>query len=76
RKIATIIFIAMSLAIYMVMGSAPAALLVFAGGFNGLIFPIGMTLFIFVAWRRQDLMNCYKYPMWLQWSAILVCALT
>ncbi|EMH9469529.1 NRAMP family divalent metal transporter [Proteus mirabilis] len=76
RNIATIIFIAISLAIYMVMGTAPAALLVFAGGFNGLILPIGMTLFIFVAWRRQDLMNGYKYPMWLQWSAILVCSLT
>lgn len=76
RNIATIIFIAISLAIYMGMGTAPAALLVFAGGFNGLILPIGMTLFIFVAWRRQDLMNSYKYPAWLLWSGILVCALT
>lgn len=76
RNIATIIFIAISLAIYMVMGTAPAALLVFAGGFNGLILPIGMTLFIFVAWRRQDLMNGYKYPAWLLWSGIFVCALT
>ena len=76
RNIATIIFIAISLAIYMVMGTAPAALLVFAGGFNGLILPIGMTLFIFVAWRRQDLMNGYKYPSWLLWSGIFVCALT
>lgn len=76
RNIATIIFITISLVIYMVMGTAPAALLVFAGGFNGLILPIGMTLFIFVAWRRQDLMNGYKYPAWLLWSGILVCALT
>ncbi|MEQ4922469.1 NRAMP family divalent metal transporter [Proteus hauseri] len=76
RNIATIIFIAVSLVIYMVMGTAPAALLVFAGGFNGLILPIGMTLFIFVAWRRQDLMNGYKYPAWLLWSGIIVCALT
>ncbi|WP_193017037.1 NRAMP family divalent metal transporter [Proteus sp. FME41] len=76
RNIATIIFIAVSLAIYMVMGTAPAALLVFAGGFNGLILPIGMTLFIFVAWRRQDLMNGYKYPAWLLWSGIIVCVLT
>lgn len=76
RNIATIIFIAISLVIYMVMGTAPAALLVFAGGFNGLILPIGMTLFIFVAWRRQDLMNGYKYPAWLLWSGIFVCALT
>lgn len=76
RNIATIIFIAVSLAIYMVMGTAPAALLVFAGGFNGLILPIGMTLFIFVAWRRQDLMNGYKYPAWLLWSGIIICALT
>lgn len=76
RNIATIIFIAVSLVIYMVMGTAPAALLVFAGGFNGLILPIGMTLFIFVAWRRKDLMNGYKYPAWLLWSGIIVCALT
>ncbi|WP_368872183.1 NRAMP family divalent metal transporter [Proteus terrae] len=76
RNIATIIFITISLVIYMVMGTAPAALLVFAGGFNGLILPIGMTLFIFVAWHRQDLMNGYKYPAWLLWSGILVCALT
>ncbi|WP_064718755.1 NRAMP family divalent metal transporter [Proteus hauseri] len=76
RNIATIIFIAVSLVIYMVMGTAPAALLVFAGGFNGLILPIGMTLFIFVAWRRKDLMNGYKYPAWLLWSGIIVCSLT
>lgn len=76
RNIATIIFIAVSLVIYMIMGTAPAALLVFAGGFNGLILPIGMTLFIFVAWKRQDLMNGYKYPSWLLWTGILVCALT
>ena len=76
RNIATIIFIAVSLIIYMLLGTAPAALLVFAGGFNGLILPIGMTLFIFVAWRRRDLMNGYQYPAWLLWSGMLVCALT
>lgn len=76
RSIATIVFIAISLAIYLLMGTAPAALLVFAGGFNGLILPIGLTIFIYIGWKRADLMSGYHYPRWLLWSGIVVCALT
>ncbi|AIR63261.1 membrane protein [Cedecea neteri] len=76
RSIATVIFIAVSLVIYLMLGTAPAALLVFAGGFNGLILPIGMTLFIYVGWKRADLMAGYRYPRWLLWTGLLTCALT
>ncbi|MGG4608997.1 NRAMP family divalent metal transporter [Providencia sp. Me31A] len=76
RNIATILFIAMSLIVYLFMGTAPAALLVFAGGFNGLILPIGLTLFIYIGWKRSDLMSGYHYPRWLLWSGVVTCALT
>lgn len=76
RSIATVIFIAVSLMIYLMLGTAPAALLVFAGGFNGLILPIGMTLFIYVGWKRADLMAGYRYPRWLLWTGLITCALT
>ncbi|EKT63910.1 NRAMP family divalent metal transporter [Providencia burhodogranariea] len=76
RDIATIIFIAISLAIYLLMGTAPAALLVFAGGFNGLILPIGLTIFVYIGWKRADLMPGYRYPRWLLWSGLITCVLT
>ncbi|KAA1182085.1 NRAMP family divalent metal transporter [Photorhabdus heterorhabditis] len=76
RNIATIIFIAISLLIYIVLGTPPAALLVFAGGFNGLILPIGLTIFIYVGWCRADLMQGYHYPRWLLWLGAMTCALT
>ncbi|EPL9568583.1 NRAMP family divalent metal transporter [Providencia rettgeri] len=76
RNVATIVFITISLVIYLSMGTAPAALLVFAGGFNGLVLPLGLTIFVYIAWRRADLMPGYHYPRWLIWSGIVTCALT
>lgn len=76
RNIATLVFIAISLLVYLLLGTAPAALLVFAGGFNGLILPVGLTLFVYVGWKRADLMGGYHYPRWLLWSGVLVCLLT
>lgn len=76
RNVATILFIAISLIVYLFMGTAPAALLVFAGGFNGLILPIGLTLFVYIGWKRSDLMSGYHYPRWLLWSGVVTCALT
>lgn len=46
----TVGFILVSLAVYVTLGTAPAALLVFAGGFNGLVLPIGLTLFMYIGW--------------------------
>ncbi|MFJ7881994.1 NRAMP family divalent metal transporter [Pseudomonas sp. NPDC096917] len=76
RNRATTIFIAVSLLIYLMMGTAPAALLLFAGGFNGLILPIGLSLFIYVGWCRSDMMGGYHYPRWLLVLGALTCLLT
>ncbi|MNF62411.1 Natural resistance-associated macrophage protein [compost metagenome] len=76
RNRATTVFIALSLLIFVVMGTAPAALLLFAGGFNGLILPIGLSIFIYVGWRRSDLMGGYHYPRWLLVLGALTCLLT
>ena len=62
----TIIFILLSCAVFIFLGTAPALLLVFAGAFNGLVLPIGFTLMIYVAiFRQKDLLRGYKYPLWL-----------
>ncbi|MCQ9351925.1 divalent metal cation transporter [Corynebacterium sp. 153RC1] len=62
----TIGFIVLSCSVFLVLGTAPAALLVFAGAFNGLVLPIGFTLIIYVAaMRSKDLLQGYQYPKWL-----------
>lgn len=76
RNHATVAFIALSLSIYLALGTAPAALLLFAGGFNGLILPIGLSIFVYVGWRRSDLMGGYHYPRWLLVLGAVTCALT
>ncbi|ATB40895.1 membrane protein [Cystobacter fuscus] len=76
RNRATVVFILISLAVFMALGMAPAALLVFAGGFNGLVLPLGLSIFMSVGWKRADLMGGYRYPRWLLVLGTLTCALT
>ena len=76
RHIATVFFIAISLIIYLMLGTAPAALLVFAGGFNGLILPLGLSIFMYVIFFRSDLMKNHAYPLWLSSLGVIVCLLT
>ena len=76
RNRATVVFILISLLVYLALGTAPAALLVFAGGFNGLILPLGLTIFMVIGWTRQDLLGGVPYPKWLLVLGSLVCALT
>ncbi len=76
RNRATVAFIAVSLVVFLLLGTAPAALLVFAGGFNGLILPLGMTIFMIIGWTRQDLLGGVSYPRWLLVLGTLVCLLT
>ncbi|MBY4588966.1 MULTISPECIES: NRAMP family divalent metal transporter [Rhizobium] len=76
RSIATVIFIAVSLFFYVIITTPPAQMLVFVGGLNGLILPIGLSIFIYAAWARSDLMGGYRYPRWLLVLGVLVCALT
>jgi Mn2+/Fe2+ NRAMP family transporter len=65
RNLITIGFIVVSLAAYLVWGAAPGNILVFVGGFNGLILPIGLSIFMIIGWFRKDLLGGYRYPKWL-----------
>ena len=76
RSWATVAFIAVTTVIYLLIGTAPSALLVFAGGFNGLILPIGFTILLYAAWRRRELLKGYAYPVWLLVLGVAVAALT
>ncbi|MFR0716102.1 NRAMP family divalent metal transporter [Enterobacterales bacterium BD_CKDN230030183-1A_HGKHYDSX7] len=76
RHRATVCFILVALAVYLTAGKPPAALLVFAGGFNGLILPLGLSIFMYVGWRRSDLMGGYHYPRWLLVLGALTCLLS
>lgn len=76
RNLATVGFILVALLVYVMLGKPPAALLVFAGGFNGLILPLGLSIFMYVGWRRSDLMGGYHYPRWLLVLGILTCVLS
>jgi Mn2+/Fe2+ NRAMP family transporter len=76
RNLATVIFIAVSLFFYVVITTPPAQMLVFVGGLNGLILPIGLSIFIYAAWARSDLMAGYRYPRWLLLLGVVTCALT
>jgi Mn2+/Fe2+ NRAMP family transporter len=76
RNLLTVAFIALSTVVYLMLGTAPATLLVFAGAFNGLILPIGFTVVLWVAWRRRDLLGGYRYPAWLLGIGVLAWLLT
>ncbi|WP_432942874.1 NRAMP family divalent metal transporter [Kribbella sp. CA-253562] len=65
RTALVVAFIAVTTIIYVSIGTPPATLLVFAGAFNGLLLPVGIGVILWVAWRRKDLLNGYKYPAWL-----------
>lgn len=65
RNILTVGFIAVCAVVYLIINQAPQTLLIFAGAFNGLILPISMTVMLYAAWVRRDLLNGYKYPAWL-----------
>ncbi|MGI9157949.1 MAG: NRAMP family divalent metal transporter [Marmoricola sp.] len=58
-------FIVISTVIFLIAGTTPVKLLVFAGAFNGLILPFGLGFLLWIAARRRDLMGGYRYPAWL-----------
>ena len=76
RDIAIVCFIAISLFFYLIINTPPAKMLVFVGGLNGLILPIGLSIFLYAAVARSDLLQGYRYPRWLLGLGILVSALT
>ena len=76
QNVLTVGFIAVSAALFVLLGAAPVKLLIFAGAFNGLILPIGFTIVVWVAWMRRDLLGGYRYPLWLKVIALAVWLLT
>ncbi|MFP5347464.1 MAG: NRAMP family divalent metal transporter [Actinomycetes bacterium] len=58
-------FIVITTLVFVLIQTAPTTLLIFAGAFNGLLMPIGIGVILWVAWRRKDLLNGYRYPAWL-----------
>jgi len=65
RTLLVVGFIAFTSLVYVLIGTAPTTLLVFAGAFNGLLLPIGIAVLLWVATRRADLLDGYRYPRWL-----------
>ena len=65
RSLLVVAFIAFTTGVYLLIGTAPVTLLVFAGAFNGLLLPVGIGVLLWVAWRRTDLLRGYSYPRWL-----------
>lgn len=65
RNLLTVAFIAVCAVIFLILGTAPQTLLIFAGAFNGVILPIAFALVLWVAWKRRDLLKGYSYPKWL-----------
>ncbi|MFP5370309.1 MAG: NRAMP family divalent metal transporter, partial [Actinomycetes bacterium] len=58
-------FIAVTALVFVLIGTPPTTLLIFAGAFNGLLLPFGIGVLLWVATRRADLLNGYRYPRWL-----------
>ncbi len=75
-QLATVAFIVVSLVAYLLLGTPPATLLVFVGGFNGLILPIGLTIFMYIGWFRPRLLKTDSYPTWLLIIGTLATLLT
>lgn len=65
RSLLVVAFIVVTTVAFLLVGAAPATLLVFAGAFNGLLLPVGIGVLLWVAWRRADLLQGYVYPRWL-----------
>lgn len=76
QNLLTVGFIALSAVLFVILGAAPVTLLIFAGAFNGLILPIGLTVVLWIAWARRDLLGGYRYPLWLKIAGLLVWLLT
>ena len=68
-------FIAFTALVFVLIGTPPTTLLIFAGAFNGLLLPFGIGVLLWVATRRGDLFHGYRYPRWLLvvgWTAWLL----
>lgn len=58
-------FVVACCTVFLLAGQTPATVLIFSGGFNGLVLPLGVSITMWIAWRRRDLLKGYPYPRWL-----------
>lgn len=65
RNMLTVGFILICAVLFVILNSAPQKLLIFAGAFNGIILPIAFAMVMWVAFKRRDLMQGVKHPVWL-----------
>lgn len=63
-------FVVACCTVFLLAGQTPATVLVFSGGFNGLVLPIGVSITMWIVWRRRDLLHGYRYPLWLALAGI------
>ena len=67
------LFIIISTLVFVVIGK-PRQLLIAAGGINGLILPIALSI-VLIAATRKRLMKGYQHPVWMQvagWLVVIV----
>jgi Mn2+/Fe2+ NRAMP family transporter len=76
RQALVVAFIVITTGAFLLIGTAPATLLVFAGAFNGVLLPVGIGVLLWVALRRTDLLHGYRYPRWLLVLGILAWIIT
>jgi Mn2+/Fe2+ NRAMP family transporter len=68
----TIGFIIFSTTIFLWVGQ-PVKVLIVAGGLNGIILPVALTLILLAVFKKQ-LMHQYKHPKWMQVAGWIVVA--
>jgi Mn2+/Fe2+ NRAMP family transporter len=71
-KYITVAFIAISTAIFLVIGN-PVSVLVWAGTINGFILPLGLAI-VLIASHNERVVGDYKLPSWLRVSGWFVVA--
>lgn len=74
RNWLTVAFIVVCTILFLLLGTAPQKLLIFAGAFNGLILPIGFAVVMWAALFRKDLLKGYNYPVWMKVIGVIVLA--
>lgn len=70
-------FLVLTGTIFLILGQAPATLLIMAGAFNGVVLPLGFAVILIAAWFKQGpLLGGYNYPKWLLIAGTVVWLLT
>jgi Mn2+/Fe2+ NRAMP family transporter len=74
RRLATVAFIAVSTAVFLVVGR-PVRVLVLAGAVNGFILPVALGAMLLAA-RRRAIVGAYRHPPWLAAAGALTALAT